>query len=63
MYDVWTLQRNAQRERRAMLGMGKRKPALELALESFQDKEGKEGGAGEGKAVDRVNGGRVADGS
>ena len=35
-----------QRERRAMLGMGKRKPALELALESFQDKEGKEGGQG-----------------
>ena len=42
-HGVWTRQRTAQRERRAMRGMGRRELALVLASESLQYKEGRGG--------------------
>ena len=38
-YGVWARQRNTQRGRRAMRGVGKRKPALLQSLESLQYKK------------------------
>ena len=48
-HGVQARQINAQRERRGMRGMGKREPALVLALESLQYKEGREEGQAKGR--------------
>ena len=48
-HGVRTRQRNAQRERRAMRGMGKRELALVLPSESLQFKEGQEEGQAKGR--------------
>ena len=48
-HGIQTSQRIAQRERRALQGMGKIERTLVLASESLQYKEGREGGQAKGR--------------